>query len=201
MLENTLESPLDSREIKSVNPKGNQPWMFIGSTGAEAEAPLLWPPDAKSDSLQKTLMLGRIESRRRRGWQRIRWLDDRINSRDMSLSKLRAKETWFDPWVRKILWRRAWQPTPVVLPEESHGQRSLVGYSPWGHKESQPHGRVLVPKHSSKGFNLKSNWTIRNLCLWTILSLCKAACTEFHVGIMSEGNSHVNSFTTDPWTT
>ena len=46
------------------------------------------------------------------------------------------KPPGFDPWVRKILWRRAWQPTPVFLPEESHGERSLVGNSPWGHKES-----------------------------------------------------------------
>ena len=47
-----------------------------------------------------------------------------------------VKETWFNPWVGKIPWRRKWQPTPVFLPGESHGQRSLMGYSPWGHKES-----------------------------------------------------------------
>ena len=45
------------------------------------------------------------------------------------------QETRFNPWVRKIPWRRKWQPTPVFLPEKSHGQRSLAGYSPWGHKE------------------------------------------------------------------
>ena len=48
VLEETLESPLDSKEIKPVNPKGNQPWIFIGRTDAEAEVPILWPPDAKS---------------------------------------------------------------------------------------------------------------------------------------------------------
>ena len=53
------------------------------------------------------------------------------------------QETWVDPWVRKMPWRKEWQPTPVFLPEESHGQRILVGYSPWDHKESRPHGRVL----------------------------------------------------------
>ena len=76
VLEKTLESPLDSKEIKSVNHKGNQPWIFTGRTDAEAEDPIPWPPDWKADSLEKTLMLGRIEGRRRRWWQRMRWLDD-----------------------------------------------------------------------------------------------------------------------------
>ena len=61
MLEKIHESPLDCKEIKLVNPKGNQPWIFIGKTDAEAEAPVLWPPDVKSDSLENTLMLGKIE--------------------------------------------------------------------------------------------------------------------------------------------
>ena len=74
VLEKTLESPLDSKEIKPVNPKGNQSWIFIGRTDAEAEGPILWLPDAKN-SLEKTLMLGKIEGRRR-GWQRMRWLDE-----------------------------------------------------------------------------------------------------------------------------
>ena len=66
MLEKTLESPLDSKKIKPVNPKGNQPLIFFG-TDAEGEALILWPPDAKSQSLEKTLMLGNIEGGRRRG--------------------------------------------------------------------------------------------------------------------------------------
>ena len=82
VLEKTLGSPLDCKEIQSVNPKGNQSWIFIGRTDAEAEAPVLWPPDTKSWLLEKTLMLGNIEGRRRRGWQRMSWLDG------MSLSKL-----------------------------------------------------------------------------------------------------------------
>ena len=72
VLEKTLESPLDSKEIQPVHPKGNQSWIFIGRTDAEAETPRLWPPDA--DSLEKPLMLGKIEGRRRKGWQRMRWL-------------------------------------------------------------------------------------------------------------------------------
>ena len=73
VLEKTLENPLDIKEIKPVIPKGKQPWLLIRRTDAGAEAPILWPPDAKEK--EKTLMLGKIEGRRRRGRQRMRWLD------------------------------------------------------------------------------------------------------------------------------
>ena len=74
MLENTLESPLDCKGVKLINPKGDQSWVFIGRTDAKARTPILWPPHAK-DSLEKTLMLGKTEGRRRRGQQRTGWLD------------------------------------------------------------------------------------------------------------------------------
>ena len=85
MLEKTLESPLDCKEIQPVHPKGDQSWVFIGRTDAEAETPILWPPHAKIDSLEKTLMLGGIGGRRRRGPQMMRWLDGITDSMDMSL--------------------------------------------------------------------------------------------------------------------
>ena len=90
VLEKTLVSPLDSKEIQLVNPKGNQPWIFIGRTDAEAEAPIHWPPDGKSWLIGKDPVLGKIEGRRKRGRQRMRSLDGITDSMDMSLSKLRV---------------------------------------------------------------------------------------------------------------
>ena len=81
-------SPLDCKEIQPVHPKGDQSWVFIGRTDVEAETPILWPRDAKSWLIWKTLMLGKIEGRRRRGQQRMRWLGGITDSMEMSLSKL-----------------------------------------------------------------------------------------------------------------
>ena len=81
-----LRVPWTTRRSKPVNPKGNQPQIFIGRT--DAETPILWPSDVKADSLEKPLMLGKIEGKRRRGWQRKRWLDGITDSMDMSLSNL-----------------------------------------------------------------------------------------------------------------
>ena len=85
VLVKTLESLLDSNKIKQVSFKGNQPWIFIERTDAEAEVPVPWLPDAL---MEKTLMLGKIEGKRRREWQRMRWLDSIANSVDINLNKL-----------------------------------------------------------------------------------------------------------------
>ena len=143
VLEKTLESPLDCKEIQLVHPKGKQSWIFTGRTDAEAETPVLWPPDAKSQLMEKTLMLGKMEGKRR--WQRMRWLDGITDSMDMSLSSSESwwwtgkpgvlqsmgsqrvrydwatEVNWVSPWIGKIPWRRESLPTPVFCPGEFHG--------------------------------------------------------------------------------
>ena len=85
VLEKTLESPLVCKEIQPVHPKQDHSWVFIGRTDVEAETPILSLPDAKSLLIEKTLMLGKIEGWRRRGQQRMRWLDGITDSMDVRL--------------------------------------------------------------------------------------------------------------------
>ena len=138
VLEKTLESLLDCKEIKSVNPKWNQLWKFIRRTDAEAELQYFGHHMWRTNSLEKTLMLGMTEGKRRREWQRMRWLDSITSLTDMNLSKLWGEvknreawcaavhgvtrnRTWLGNWTTiSYASSRLWHPQPHFCTWWSH---------------------------------------------------------------------------------
>ena len=114
LLDKTLESPLDTKKIQPVHPKGDQSWVFIGRSDVKGETPILWPPDVSNWRLRKNFDARKDWRQRRRGWQRMTWLDSITNS--MAIVEI-------SPYISPLY-------------GDSEGQGSLACYSSWGCKES-----------------------------------------------------------------
>ena len=153
VLEKTLESSLDCKEIKPVNLKGNQPWMFIGRTDPEAETRIFWPPDEKSWLIGKDPDAGKIEGKKRRMWQKLRRVESITDSMDMNLRKFWEILEDRGPWqasVHGITNSQTWFSDSTTMATKVQSQRPEQG-SKWGRRK-----KILIQHHLWDSLNLST---------------------------------------------
>ena len=179
VLEKTTESPLDGKEIKPVNLKGDQLWIFTGRTDAEAEVPVLWSSDVNWQLIgNKSLMLGKIGSRRRRRHQRMRWLDGIIDTMNMNLGKLQEmmrdreawrasihgvakSQAWLGNWTTTLWYCDFWKQCLFDLwPCYRHRDpKTLVNYKKWWAIKMSYVNEMTFGIHLNMGVGDQYNWT------------------------------------------